>query len=498
MAVNVTLNDITSGYNITKINTNFDRIETALQTALSTDGTTPNSMSADIDMDGNTLLNLPAPVNPNDPVRFQDLGNAPTAAIDAEASATAAGLSEVAAATSASTASAAATSASANEKSIGWVFDTSTSMADPDVTMLRFNNGTLASVTAIAVDSNDLNSVDVSGYVATWGSSTNTNKGIITVRKVGDTSFFATFNVTSTVVDNSGWLQITVSYITGTGTLTAADTVFLHFTKSGDAGVSGGGTGDLVSTNNLSDVSSASTSRSNLGLGALATQGSVAVGQVNNNVIVEATIADGEVTLPKLATGTAGNLITYNASGNPEAVVTGTAGQILTSNGAGLPPTMQTLGAGVVVQRAYSSSSTLTTVSSAIPRDNTLPLSTEGQQILSDTITPQSSSNKISITVSIPVLGGTASVANEAAIFTVFRGTTFVGVGLTWQPDSNEKHMPPLSFTIEDSPASASLLTYKVMAGRTGGTVYLNGDSTGVRVFGGGSKYSMLIEEVTE
>ena len=52
-------------------------------------------------------------------------------------------------------------------------------------------------------------------------------------------------------------------------------------------------------------------------------------------------LVDDAVTLAKLAAGTAGNLITYDASGNPAAVATGTAGQRLTSNGAGAAPTFQ-------------------------------------------------------------------------------------------------------------------------------------------------------------
>lgn len=53
-------------------------------------------------------------------------------------------------------------------------------------------------------------------------------------------------------------------------------------------------------------------------------------------------LVDDAVTLAKIAAGTAWNLITYDASGNPAAVVTGTSGQVLTSNGAGVAPTMQT------------------------------------------------------------------------------------------------------------------------------------------------------------
>lgn len=59
-------------------------------------------------------------------------------------------------------------------------------------------------------------------------------------------------------------------------------------------------------------------------------------------------VTDGTVTLPKLADGTAGNLISYDAAGHPVAVATGSVGQILTSNGAGLPPSMQAAPASAV------------------------------------------------------------------------------------------------------------------------------------------------------
>ena len=58
------------------------------------------------------------------------------------------------------------------------------------------------------------------------------------------------------------------------------------------------------------------------------------------------TIADNAVTLAKMASGTDGNIISYDASGNPVAVATGSAGQILTSAGAGAPPTFAAAAAG--------------------------------------------------------------------------------------------------------------------------------------------------------
>ena len=57
-------------------------------------------------------------------------------------------------------------------------------------------------------------------------------------------------------------------------------------------------------------------------------------------------LADDAVTLAKMAPGTDGNIISYDASGNPVAVATGNAGQLLTSAGAGAPPTFADAPAG--------------------------------------------------------------------------------------------------------------------------------------------------------
>ena len=57
-------------------------------------------------------------------------------------------------------------------------------------------------------------------------------------------------------------------------------------------------------------------------------------------------VADNSVTLAKMAGGTDGNLITYDASGDPAYVTTGTSGQVLTSGGVGVAPTFQTAAGG--------------------------------------------------------------------------------------------------------------------------------------------------------
>ena len=58
MAITFIRDVITSGYNLSKINSNFEKIETALLDAVSRSGNTPNQMNSDLDMNGNNILNI--------------------------------------------------------------------------------------------------------------------------------------------------------------------------------------------------------------------------------------------------------------------------------------------------------------------------------------------------------------------------------------------------------------------------------------------------------
>jgi len=67
------------------------------------------------------------------------------------------------------------------------------------------------------------------------------------------------------------------------------------------------------------------------------------LGVPSDATVTTAKIVDDSVTLTKMASGTDGNIISYDASGNPVAVATGNDGQVLTSTGAGSPPAFETL-----------------------------------------------------------------------------------------------------------------------------------------------------------
>ena len=130
-------------------------------------------------------------------------------------------------------------------------------------------------------------------------------------------------------VDN---LQLDANAITSTDT-------------NGDIAITPNGTGDVV-LDGLKFPQADGTANH-----FLKTDGSA---QLSFAQVDTASIADNAVTLAKMASGTDGNIISYDASGNPVAVATGTAGQILTSAGAGAPPTFADAAGGGLTAVAVS------------------------------------------------------------------------------------------------------------------------------------------------
>ena len=150
---------------------------------------------------------------------------------------------------------------------------------------------------------------------------------------------------------------VNIAKLSATGTKDA--TTFLRgdntfATVSGDissvvagTNLSGGGiSGDV--TINLADASTsakgaASFSSDNFA----ASSGAVTIKDAG---IATAELQDNAITLAKMASGTDGNIISYDASGNPVAVATGNDGQVLTSAGAGAQPAFETLPVGGITE----------------------------------------------------------------------------------------------------------------------------------------------------
>lgn len=125
-----------------------------------------------------------------------------------------------------------------------YAFESSTTMAAPAAGGMRLNNASLASVSAIAVNATNSDGVDVSDFIATWDDSTNTTKGTVEIRKEGSGAVLGIFTL-GTVTDNTTWLEIALTYVSGSGSFSAADAVYLTPYLTGNKGADGAGTGDV-------------------------------------------------------------------------------------------------------------------------------------------------------------------------------------------------------------------------------------------------------------
>ena len=139
--------------------------------------------------------------------------------------------------------------------------------------------------------------------------------------------------------------------------------------------------------------------------------------QIDN---LPSSLDDNSVTLAKMASGTDGNLITYDASGDPAYVTTGTSGQVLTSGGTGVAPTFQAAaGGGKVLQVVQYTEATDYT--------NTTTSYTQGPQ--TGTFTLTNSSNKVLIIANFQ--GATAKNTAAGGYYKLYRGSIATGTALT-------------------------------------------------------------------
>jgi len=170
-----------------------------------------------------------------------------------------------------------------------------------------------------------------------------------------------------------------------------------------------------------------------------------------NKPLTSSDIADSIVSLPKLSSGTDGNLITYDASGNPVAVATGSDGQVLTSTGAGSPPVFEASAVGgKVLQVIQGSNSTQTDTTSATATD-----------IVTTAITPSSTSSKILFVAHANGLYSSTNGAFGRVEVVHSSGTTQVANSAPSGSNSTVS-VGSASISYLDSPLSTSAITYKI------------------------------------
>jgi hypothetical protein len=146
-------------------------------------------------------------------------------------------------------------------------FSTTVTDSDPGAGTLRFNNAAAGSTTFLYFDNADLGGATITAWLDALDDSTTPSvKGILRIQKAHDRTVYREFTVTGAVVDGTGYRKVPVTFIVESGSLSNGDEVLVTFFRAGDRGASGAGTGDMLSTNNLSDVANAETARTNLGL----------------------------------------------------------------------------------------------------------------------------------------------------------------------------------------------------------------------------------------
>lgn len=236
----LTTTDLTNLQNeasaVAAINANFAAVETAMEKTLSRDGTSPNTMSADLDMNSQRILNLPEAVDDTEPVRLGDvealiasIGTGPQGPTGATGPAGSNGTNGTDGVTPA----------------IQQTYSSTTTASDPGNGAFRLNNATLSSVTAGYFDNVDSQGNSITGWLDSFDDNNDTtNRGTLQLIDVSTPSVYALYKVTGSVVDSTGYRTLTLSHLSSNGTFSGL--VAVSFFPAGSKGADGAGAGDVT------------------------------------------------------------------------------------------------------------------------------------------------------------------------------------------------------------------------------------------------------------
>lgn len=155
------------------------------------------------------------------------------------------------------------------------------------------------------------------------------------------------------------------------------------------------------------------------------------------------------------------------------------------------------LGVGLtntVVQVVNTQSGALTTGTTVMPFDDTIPQNTEGDEYMTRAITPKSATNKLKITV--VVHGGHSATSAHKICAALFQDTTAGALAAGYNTLADSGSCGQITFVHYMTAGTTSATTFKVRAGGAdAGTFSFNGQAGG-RIFGGVCASSITIEEI--
>lgn len=230
--------------------------------------------------------------------------------------------------------------------------------------------------------------------------------------------------------------------------------------------------------NGAIDVDDAPTSRTNLGLGTIATQSANNVSITGGSVtgITDLSVGDGGT---GRSNSTAYAVIcggTTNTNPHQSVASVGTSGQVLTSNGPNALPTFQNAtGANTLLQVVTTSSNTKTSTTTSIPYDDTIPQNTEGAEYMTLSITPQSATSTLFIFFN----SWGSNSTDQYLTVAFFQDSNADAFAATQQVKGIRSMAISMNATL--APGSTNATTIKVRYGPSSTTSYINTDSVSGR-----------------
>lgn len=179
--------------------------------------------------------------------------------------------------------------------------------------------------------------------------------------------------------------------------------------------------------------------------------------------------------------------------------VNGVARLAVTTTGVTVSGTFSGGGAGGgyatgVRQVAYSTLGTVTSSSATIPFDNTIPQITEGFEILTCSITPQSSTSTLYVYAVVQASSSYASASSFA--LALFRDSTANALGVSFATVALSNISVAVPLLVQTASGSTSATTFRLRGGVNVPSTYINGTSPAGQYFGGAAATSLMVMEV--
>jgi hypothetical protein len=179
----------------------------------------------------------------------------------------------------------------------------------------------------------------------------------------------------------------------------------------------------------------------------------------------------------------------------PKNCSTATSGQSYHANGSGSgtwkKEDYSTVSAGFAVQSVYSSSGTCTTGATIVPFDNTIPQNTEGLEVLTVNITPNSATNVLEIEAEIV----SSFSASAHVIAALFQDTTADALAVVVDTAGADE-LVTQRIRHHMVAGTSSLTTFKVRAGGSATGTYTFNGTGGTGLFGGVCASNINVKEI--